>query len=479
MAQIIQSFVAQINQNIDPAFVVQNQNILSQIIVILSQELSNLFDTLQVGFDVLDPNSASGNDLIDAAQYVGVKPLQAMPTIVYLLLLSDSPTVFPINTTLSAGGYTIENLDAGYEIVNITCSQATVQVLSAIENTNYQVQVEGELVSYTATPDDTIASIATKIAALINGIAPTYPLIASVNSTDTSKVTINIGSEGKIIYNQLFAVSADGVYVKVSQIGVYGKFTNSVTGNISIPAGTFNLSSTPIAGVSTQQPENSINGNDADTDETLRLRRQLSLAYGGNRTIAAIRSRLLGTTFVKKAKVYQNQLSTPLALSNSITLKPNSIYAVVLGGYAPDIANTIYNTMSEGIQTNGSEIQFVTDDENNVIIINFDYAQEVYISMQVNIVVDKNVLYKIDKNAQQNIANAVLDYIQNLNIGETMYILSIKGVASCAVEYGIKSVDVSYQVLPNGLPQTTDLLAQPNQIILFNAANLTVNLTST
>ena len=477
MAQVIQNFVAGINENIDPTFAIQNRNILSQIIVILSQELSNLYDTLQVCFDVLDPQTATGQNLIDAVQYVGITPQAALATKVYLLLSAAGATTIPANTQLTASNITISNAQA-YSIDPTEAAQASVQVLNAVENQHYTFELDDTLIDYIGLPSDTVQTIVTALVNLVLTDAPLFT--AQVDPNDDTQLIVNRITNGDVDYSQAFNISINTAdSLDLTSISTYAPFLNSVTGNISVPAGTFDMSSTPVSGISSQQPEDGINGQDADTDQSLRLRRNVSLAFSGNRTTASIEAQLANTIYVQKSEVYQNTSDNSEELDTGITLLPHSIYAVCLGGYKTDIANAIFNTMSEGIQTNGETAVMLQDNQGNSTLVYFDYAGQVPVALNIAVVIDKTLLYKIDKNALANIQNEVFEYIQGLGIGETMYIMSIEGMVGCAVQYGIKSITVSYTLLPDTTtPLTVDLIPLKNQVVVANLDNINVTVSA-
>lgn len=478
MAEIQSAFVAQINDKIDPSFAIENDNLLAQIVVILSQECSNMFDTLQNAYDVLNPETARGLNLDDACKYIGVSRGQALATKVYLLLSSATDgDVFPANTDLSASGFTISSA-SDITMSSSTAAQASVQVLNAVEGYTYSFELDDILISYTADVTDTIQDIAIQLKDSV--IADAALFTAIIDPEDDSQIIVNQTTAGDIDYSNAFVISiASPEGLSISSVSAYAPLLNNSTGNITIPAGTFTLSSTPIAGISSFQAENGINGQPEDSDQVLRIKRDLALGYGGNRTIASIQAAVLTTQYVQKAKVYQNTADTSEDLSPGITLLPHSIYAVALGGYKVDIATSIYNRMSEGIQTNGETPVALTDEFENYILINFDYATQVAVSLNIAVVIDKTVLFKINKNVVPNIQAAILQYIQTLGIGETMYMESLISVAGCQVEYGIRSISVSYTILPSATIYNVDLVTLANQIVVVNEDNILVTVSAT
>jgi hypothetical protein len=472
-AEIIAAFVLQINTYIDASFAITNTSLLSQIIVICSDKLNDLFETLTVCFDVLDPSTATGDNLVDACKYVGVSRGEALATQVFLLLTSETEVDFPKNTQLTSGQFTIKN-NVAIPILADSCAQCKITVTEAVESAVYSFELNDILVSYTAAVSDTIATIATALAEQTPLDAPLF--IAEVDSGDTSSFIINATTDGVLDYAQSFSVSVNTGDIIVGSISAYGQFFNSETGNITIPAETFNLESTPISGVSSLQPEAGINGQDQDTDQDLRIKRDLSLSVGGARTNSAIRSALLATNYVKKAQVYQNRLTTPEPITETLDLLGNSIYAVVLGGYKVDIANSIYRKMSEGIQTNGETVVTLYDDFKNPIFISFDYAEQIPVAVQISVMVDKSLLYKINKNASANAKAAVFQNIQGLNIGETMYVDDLISAVWAQIGYGIKSAGttITYQKLPSETNYTADLVVEANQVVTCSIANISI-----
>ncbi len=473
-AQITASFVLAITTNISPSFAIQDDNILSQIIVINSSILINLFDTLQACFMVINPQTASGLNLIDACQYVGVDKQGALKTQVYLLLTTATETIFPANTTITVDEFSISNQFA-IPIARGSCSQAIVNVVDAVDGQVYSFELNDLLVTYTAGPSDSTTTIASALAALVVTSAPLF--VSSSVSGHANQLLVNKTTNAEIDYSQAFSINVVSGDLTVPSFSAYSNFYNSVTGNVTIPANTFNVD-TGIAGVLATQPLDSINGQDADTDQKLRLRRDQSLARGGNRTINAIEAELLRTPYVKDARVFQNTLNEPFPITDSLNLLPHSIYCVVLGGEQTAIATAIFNKMSEGIQTNGITSVLVQDitypSYPNIIIVNFDYVTQVSISVQINITIDKNLIYKLPKNIQAVCKNSAFQNILNLAIGEPMYIDDIKSAVGSNISYGLKDISVSYKILPDDTVYTDTLIIDANQITVSTEPDITV-----
>jgi hypothetical protein len=482
-AELIKSFVDEINDKIDPTFVIDNRNLLASMIVILSQKLNDLYETLGVCFDIVGGEGTTGDNLLDFCRWVGIKPKEAQPTRVYLMLSAAKSTVVPTNTTLTSKSFTITNNQA----INInpdSCIQAVISVSDAQYNTQYAIALNGIEISYTANPSDTTTSIATALQAAIIEHAPLFRATVDQNQLT---ITRTVGGDVNYFYTDPFKIKVLTTdHIALNSFGALGYFDNSVTGPINIQAGIFTLDKTPIEGVSTVQKNDAVVGSDAESDQDLRIRRNQSVAYGGSRTFLSIQAGLLATNYVQKAVVYQNVSDYPKVIDNQgdvpITLLPHSIYAVVLGGYAPEVAQTIFNRMSEGIETNGNTGVTITlnnqpeYDYTDYQLIKFDFAEQIDIDINISITVDGSVFYKVNKNAEAVILNNIVDYMRSLGIGETLYIDSMTSVAGCAVEYGIKDIEMNYTLRSNNQSYTTDLKIRKNQVVVADPNNIKITL---
>lgn len=140
---------------------------------------------------------------------------------------------------------------------------------------------------------------------------------------------------------------------------------------------------TPISGWSGAiNVDDAVLGRGPESDTDFRLRRIAELSANGSASVDSIRAHLLklkdatGTPLLTSASVFENVTDT----TDAFGLAPHSVQAIVTYPGSPitatneAIAESIFETKSSGIQTNGGVIISVTDDQGITHDIHFDYA---------------------------------------------------------------------------------------------------------
>jgi hypothetical protein len=105
-----------------------------------------------------------------------------------------------------------------------------------------------------------------------------------------------------------------------------------------------------------------------ESDAALRLRRAQSVAIPSKGYLDGLRGALLGLTGVTQVEVFENYTNA----TNSIGVPGHSIWVIVAGGTAADIAQTIYLKRSLGCGMKGSDSVTITQSDGLTIAILFD-----------------------------------------------------------------------------------------------------------
>lgn len=185
-----------------------------------------------------------------------------------------------------------------------------------------------------------------------------------------------------------------------------------VEGNVQ--SGTLTTIVNPQVGISSVTNAASFTtGRNIETDVEFRERYALSLAKGGSSTLDSIRASLLTTTGVRAALVVENVTM----LDDIDGRPPKSIECYVLGGSSADVAQTILDTKAAGIETYGTEAETVQDLAGNNQVINFSYADE--IDIYVNIDITKNAEYPID--GDELVRTEIIKYIGGTDENTNVY----------------------------------------------------------
>lgn len=171
------------------------------------------------------------------------------------------------------------------------------------------------------------------------------------------------------------------------------EFQNVVTGPIACPTGTLTTIYQAIPGWdSISNPAAGVEGSEVEGQAAFEARRVASVALNASGTVDAIKANVAALNGVLSVYAVDNPTSAP-ATVGGVTLAANSLYVVVVGGAAQEIAQAIFEKKSGGCSLNGQTSVIVTDpqigsDPLPQYTISFDYATEV--PMAVSVQIQKN-----------------------------------------------------------------------------------------
>lgn len=211
-------------------------------------------------------------------------------------------------------------------------------------------------------------------------------------------------------------------------------------------------------------------GEDREPDEELRIKRENELQGSGSTNVDAIRAAILQLTGVLDADVLEND---DTATDPTTGAPGKSVFAIVHGGTAADIAKAIFDTKAAGIETWGSTTQAILDSMLNSHDIKFSYATTLSLYCDVTVLVDPNVFDAV--NGPSDIEDAIEEYGNSLGIGDDVIhdqvrcaVLDIPGVIKAT------SLEIGFAASPSG---TGDLSVQYDQKVIGDAANVNVTVT--
>lgn len=193
-------------------------------------------------------------------------------------------------------------------------------------------------------------------------------------------------------------------------------------------------------------------GTERETDNAYRDRIRLSLRGNPGPPINGILTALLGVNGIRTASVVENKSIEIDRYGNP----PKSIHAYVLGGVKEDIAKALFESVSAGIDTVGSQIVHVEDLGGFKHEVKFDYAKAVNVYTRVELKTDP----KFEQEGAEKVKIAVINYINNLTMGEEvrfsyMYplIYQIPGIIVADIKIGLSAETV----------MAKDILLDPNE----------------
>ena len=194
------------------------------------------------------------------------------------------------------------------------------------------------------------------------------------NSPTGSGFTIQDAAGNKYIL-QSSVTLVPGVYpldFRAQQIGAVNPSINTVTFPLTIVPG--------VVSVNNPSPANTI-GQTQENDIQLRTRRAQSLAMASTGYLNGLRGKILNLTGVTEAQLYENRGAT----TDANGIPPRSIWLIVAGGAAADIANTLYNTMNPGAPMKGAVTYNITTDSGALFVAQWDVPVSEPLYIQFNL----------------------------------------------------------------------------------------------
>lgn len=262
----------------------------------------------------------------------------------------------------------------------------------------------------------------------INGITRKGDTRSTVDLllTGTAGTTITNGSakdSNSIIWNFPTSVS----------IGVGGTVTVTATcassGAVAALAGTVTGINTPTRGwLTVTNPLAATVGAAAETDAELRVRQGQSVALPSLTPFDAVDGALANISGVTRHKLYENDTGTVDANG----LPAHSISAIVDGGDATTIAQTIRGKKGQGVATYGTTTLVVNDAWGNPHPTSFSRPTNIPIYVALTI----RVFAGYTSQVGDQIKTAVADYINSLEIGDDVLLSRVYSPANLGVVSG-------------------------------------------
>ena len=217
--------------------------------------------------------------------------------------------------------------------------------------------------------------------------------------------------------------------------------------------------------VSVTNPEKAAGGQDYEDDATYRARLIMENVAKPGPSAAGIKSALMNLSGVRQVNVVEN----PNAEANQYGDPPYSVHIYVLGGKEQDIAQCLVDNVAAGITMAGTKQITAPDNTGTPQTVSFDFAKDkpIYATVQIR----TNEEWNADEGVQ-DVKQAIADYVNNLLMGQKVYltkiypsIYSIPGVGEAKVQIGTD---------PNHL-YDKDIVTELFEAVSCNTDNIQVN----
>jgi len=301
---------------------------------------------------------------------------------------------------------------------------------------------------------------------------PQKSLVRGARFTLAANSTVPAGSIVRVAGNPA-ARFVTRATITSTTAGTYtGDLEAEVSGRILANAGTLTDIVTAATGWGAiTNPTDAVPGDDGETDTTLRVRRELELAYTGSGTVDAIRSHLLryeraGVFPIRQASVFENHTDA----TDGNGLPPHSVECLLFDPDpvdADDVAQLIWNGGSAaGVATYGTTSGTATDSEGRSHTVRFSRSTNVECIFEVTVGVGDDW----PTGGANAIKAAILEY--PFTLGETVYrsslypaILGVDGVRNIQ---RIRAAKAGYALAD------ADIAITSRQIAYTSAADITV-----
>lgn len=308
----------------------------------------------------------------------------------------------------------------------------------------------------------------------INGIARKSATNSTVDLTltGTAGTTITNGSAkdaNGIIWNLPASVTID------TGGSVIATATCANSGAVAAVIGSVNQINTPTRGwTSVTNASAATVGTAIEKDSDLRIRQGQSVALPSLTPFDAVDGALANVDGVTRHKLYEND--TGAVDSNG--LPAHSLSAIVDGGDATVIAQTIRGKKGQGVSTYGTTSVTVPDTYDNPHVINFYRSTDVPIYIALSLKVFTGYTTQIGQQIQQ----AIADYINSLLIGDDVLLSRVYSPANLGVVSGGNAK--YYDITSLEIGKSAGAVAAANIVIAFNesasctTANIALTVTS-
>ncbi len=292
----------------------------------------------------------------------------------------------------------------------------------------------------------------------INGITRRAATNSTVDLllTGTVGTTITNGSvrdTNSVVWNlpATVVIGTDGTVVATA--------TCANSGAVAAVAGSVNGINTPTRGwASVTNPLAATVGVAAETYAELRVRQSQSVALASLTPFDAVDGAIANVEGVTRHKLFENDTET----TDANGLPPHSISAIVEGGDATEIANTIRSVKGQGVSTYGTTAVIVTDKYGNPYIIRFSRPVDVPVYVSITL----KALTGYSSEVGDEIKAAVAAYINSLAIGDSVLLSRVYSPANLGVVSGGNAR--YYDIMELLIGRSSDDVAAANVVVAYD-----------
>lgn len=292
----------------------------------------------------------------------------------------------------------------------------------------------------------------------INGITRRSATNSTVDLLLTGTVGTTITSGSARDANGIIWSLPDSVVIGTDGT-VVATATCASSGAVAALAGSITTINTPTRGwLSVTNPQAATVGVAAETDAQLRIRQSQSVALASLTPFDAVDGAIANVSGVTRHKLFEND--TDAIDANG--LPPHSISAIVEGGDATEIANTIRGVKGQGVSTYGTTSVVVTDKYTNPYTIRFSRPVDVPVYVSITL----KALTGYTSEIGDEIKTEVAAYINSLSIGDSVLLSRVYSPANLGVVSGGNAR--YYDILELLIGRSAETVAAANVVVAYD-----------
>ena len=387
---------------------------LGAITAAAAKVCAEMAEQLQSLYEARDPRQASGIHLESIAELTGIRRRPATRGIALIELIGQLGTVVPAGKEVLGGG---PDGRAMWRLPESVAIGYIIELGSVTDGQTYEVSTT-ETVDVTAGSSDDVDSVLRELAEKV----ATLPGI-----TDATAIDADQDGKAQLIDARVDPTDSPTLGLNDPPADIFTKRIGAVSiveakqaGEILAPDGTIDEIATPVMGWERITHRTTIPGNDIETDEQLRARRQLSMAAAGAGSVASIRANLLQLDFIESAFVDENTSSSPDTIAGE-SVPPHSFLTVLwpatfTAEQQKQIAETLWRVKPTGIPAEGSDYSATINTEDGA---EHDVAWSVASQVNVDVEIDVTLGLGVEKyEVETPITHATQKYFNDTGVGE-------------------------------------------------------------
>lgn len=447
-----------------------NQNedgILRQLIGIMAERDSTLWELAEAVYLALFPSSSEGAQLDNVAELSGITRIAAAKSTAVIAAFGNQGASIAAATQVSSSNTgDVFQTDAIATITNVDAVRVDIIVDGVVDSTLYRITIDGNNFDYVSGIGTTANLIRNNLKAAVNAGSLA---ITAYDGPTTAELYVQ-SDDGETGYNVTVSTGGGGASLTITDRASPIPVTALTTGPNLVNAGQIDTIVTPVVGLdSVTNLADGDQGRDVETDAALRVR--IGQVRLGAATVEAIRSRLQDeVSGVSAVLIVENRTDVPVGGQPA-----HSIEVIVQGGADQEVADKIWELKPAGIETFGTTSETVVDGAGQNQTVYFSRPTLVFGWVRIRYTVnpEESIAAGVDATLQQEI----LDYGNTFQIGDDM--LWQRFLSQVVLTSGIKSavVELDHTATAGGPPSyatDTDVAVDADELVSFDLTRIDV-----